>query len=134
MHNVQCIGPMQVHLHICKKPTGICIQCLLHSKTQHKIIYTFLVSFRAKQTYSPFGKKPAGSSSSSMPYGGGLAGAVAAAPAAPAAAAPVAAAAPAVAGLNYGGLPVAPATKGKSYSPFGKKPSAGGSLGAKSYR
>ena len=65
-----------------------------------------------------------------MPYGGGLAGAVAAAPAAPA---PVAAA-PAVAGLNYGGLPVAPATKGKSYSPFGKKPSAGGSLGAKSYR
>ena len=66
-----------------------------------------------------------------MPYGGGLAGAVAAAPAAPA---PVAAAAPAVAGLNYGGLPVAPATKGKSYSPFGKKPSAGGSLGAKSYR
>lgn len=106
-----------------------CIQ-----KTQHNIIYTFLGSFRAKQTYSPFGKKPAGSSSSSMPYGGGLAGAVAAAPATPAAAAPVAAAAPAVAGLNYGGLPVAPATKGKSYSPFGKKPSAGGSLGAKSYR
>jgi len=69
-----------------------------------------------------------------MPYGGGLAGAVAAAPAAAAAPAPVAAAAPAVAGLNYGGLPVAPATKGKSYSPFGKKPSAGGSLGAKSYR
>ena len=71
-----------------------------------------------------------------MPYGGGLAGAVAAAPAAPAAAAPapVAAAAPAAAGLNYGGLPVAPATKGKSYSPFGRKPSAGGSFGAKSYR
>ena len=130
MHNVQCIGPIQLQLHICKKPTGICIQCLLHSKTQHKIISTFLGSFCAKQTYSPFGKKPAGSSSSSMPYGGGLAGAVAAAPAAPA---PVAAA-PAVAGLNYGGLPVAPATKGKSYSPFGKKPSAGGSLGAKSYR
>ena len=131
MHNVQCIGPIQLQLHICKKSTGICIQCLLHSKTQHKIISTFLGSFCAKQTYSPFGKKPAGSSSSSMPYGGGLAGAVAAAPAAPA---PVAAAAPAVAGLNYGGLPVAPATKGKSYSPFGKKPSAGGSLGAKSYR
>ena len=115
-----------MQLHICKKSTGICIQCLLHSKTQHKIISTFLGSFCAKQTYSPFGKKPAGSSSSSMPYGGGLAGAVASAP--------VAAAAPAVAGLNYGGLPVAPATKGKSYSPFGKKPSAGGSLGAKSYR
>ena len=123
-----------MQLHICKKSTGICIQCLLHSKTQHKIISTFLGSFCAKQTYSPFGKKPAGSSSSSMPYGGGLAGAVAAAPAAAAAPAPVAAAAPAVAGLNYGGLPVAPATKGKSYSPFGKKPSAGGSLGAKSYR
>ena len=123
-----------MQLHICKNPTGICIQCLLHSKIQHKIISTFLGSFCAKQTYSPFGKKPAGSSSSSMPYGGGLAGAVAAAPAAAAAPAPVAAAAPAVAGLNYGGLPVAPATKGKSYSPFGKKPSAGGSLGAKSYR
>ena len=134
MHNVQCIGPIQLQLHICKKSTGICIQCLLHSKTQHKIISTFLGSFCAKQTYSPFGKKPAGSSSSSMPYGGGLAGAVAAAPAAAAAPAPVAAAAPAVAGLNYGGLPVAPATKGKSYSPFGRKPSAGGSLGAKSYR
>ena len=89
-------------------------------------------SFLLQYTTSPFGKKPAGGSSSAMPYGGGLAGATAAA-AAPAAAAPApvaAAPAAAAAGLSYGGLPVAPAAKGKSYSPFGKKPASG----AKSYR
>ena len=66
--------------------------------------------------YSPFGKKPAGGSSSVMPYGGGLAGATAAAaaPAAPAAAAPAPVAA-APAAPAYSSTPVAPAQPAKSY-------------------
>ena len=115
----------------CTKSNGIKLLCRLHFASKVSLVHPFVASFLPQYTISPFGKKPAGGSSSSMPYGGGLAGAAAAAPAAPAAAAPapVAAAPVAAAGLSYGGLPVAPATKGKSYSPFGKKPAGGGSTG-----
>jgi hypothetical protein len=64
--------------------------------------------------FSPFGKKPAGGSSSAMPYGGGLAGATAA-PAA-AAPAPVAAAPAAPAPVAAApAAPAAPAQRAKSY-------------------
>ena len=70
----------------------------------------------SSSSYSPFGKKPAGGSSSVMPYGGGLAGATAAAaaPAAPAAAAPAPVAA-APAAPAYSSTPAAPAQPAKSY-------------------
>ena len=63
--------------------------------------------------FSPFGKKPVGGSSSAMPYGGGLAGATAAA-AAPVAAAPAPVAA-APAAPAYSSTPAAPAQPAKSY-------------------
>ena len=90
------------------KIMDLALVLITHNFTQHICI---LSSF-----FSPFGKKPAGGSSSVMPYGGGLAGvtAASAAPAAPAAAAPAPVAA-APAAPAYSSTPAAPAQPAKSY-------------------